>query len=310
VAAVALAASAQARSPLIAAAGDIACDPGSPHYNGGRGSRFTCQMKATSDLILSRRYRAVIALGDLQYLDGRLWKFRRSYGPTWGRFKPKTIPVLGNHEYGTHNARGYFRYFNGRGRRPAPAARLVQPGARALAHRRAQLQLRQGRMRAGLAADRLAAPKPAQPPQPLRPRRLPPPALLLGQARAGREGEHDLAHALCAGVDVVLNGHDHDYERFAPQGARARLDRRHGVVEFVVGTGGHSLFNFGRFARNSRATGTDLRRAPHAPRPWPLPLGLRGGARRPRHRYGQPPLHAARAAGDPPRHHPREIPRG
>ena len=52
---------------------------------------------------------------------------------------------------------------------------------------------------------------------------------------------------------MVLNGHDHDYERFAPQGTRHRLDRAHGVVEFVVGTGGHSLFPLGRPAPHSRA---------------------------------------------------------
>jgi hypothetical protein len=315
VAAVALAASAQARSPLIAAAGDIACDPGSPHYNGGRGSRFTCQMKATSDLILSRRYRAVIALGDLQYLDGRFWKFRRSYGPTWGRFKPKTIPVLGNHEYGTHNARGYFRYFNGSG---------VEVG-KAGARRRGWYSRELGRWhivvlnsncgKVGCGPD---SPQIAWLRQNLRnhPNRCVLAAYHHPRYSSGRHERDEKVSTIwrtlyMAGVDVVLNGHDHDYERFAPQGARARLDRRHGVVEFVVGTGGHSLFNFGGFARNSRA---------HRDHTFGV-LRMRLGPGRFRWDYEAVPdgrdIDTGSRRCTPlgplvtgPRHHAREIPRG
>jgi hypothetical protein len=54
------------------------------------------------------------------------------------------------------------------------------------------------------------------------------------------------------GADVVLAGHDHDYERFAPQDSTGRLDRRRGIREFVVGTGGKSHYEFASFERNSQ----------------------------------------------------------
>jgi hypothetical protein len=54
-----------------------------------------------------------------------------------------------------------------------------------------------------------------------------------------------------AGADVVISGHDHDYERFAPQDAFGRTDQRHGIREFVVGTGGRSLYAFASVAPNS-----------------------------------------------------------
>ena len=57
----------------------------------------------------------VLALGDLQYNSGKLVDFQNYYQPTWGRLKAKTYPVVGNHEYGTGEAKGYFDYFNGAG---------------------------------------------------------------------------------------------------------------------------------------------------------------------------------------------------
>ena len=66
---------------------------------------------ATSDLLLSGGYDAVFVLGDVQYGDGALSKFRASYDPSWGRAKAITRPVPGNHEYETASAAGYFAYF-------------------------------------------------------------------------------------------------------------------------------------------------------------------------------------------------------
>jgi alkaline phosphatase len=54
-----------------------------------------------------------------------------------------------------------------------------------------------------------------------------------------------------AGVDVVLNGHDHIYERFAPQDDAGRKDPEHGVREFIAGTGGGGVYKFGNIAPNS-----------------------------------------------------------
>src|SRR4051812_8015413 len=73
-----------AADPVIAAAGDVACDPGSSYFNGGAGDPTHCRQRATSDLLLSRSYAHVLPLGDTQYEDGTLAKFQSSYASSWG----------------------------------------------------------------------------------------------------------------------------------------------------------------------------------------------------------------------------------
>jgi hypothetical protein len=60
-----------------------------------------------------------------------------------------------------------------------------------------------------------------------------------------------------AGADVVLSGHEHNYERFAPQDASGHLDRDRGIREFVIGTGGASHYPIGKALRNSEARNDD-----------------------------------------------------
>jgi hypothetical protein len=71
--------------------------------------------KATSDLIVNINPVAVFTAGDNAYSNGTLSEFNTRYHPNWGRFKSKTKPTPGNHEYGTSSAAGYFDYFNGSG---------------------------------------------------------------------------------------------------------------------------------------------------------------------------------------------------
>src|SRR6476661_1487186 len=110
-----------AGDPVIAAAGDIACDPSSTSFNGGNGSSSSCRMKYTSDLIVNGGFAAVIALGDNQYYCGGYQAYLQSYDLSWGRVKSITHPAVGNHEYLTSGgtdcttansgAAGYFNYF-------------------------------------------------------------------------------------------------------------------------------------------------------------------------------------------------------
>src|SRR3712207_4859357 len=93
------AAPAHAADPVIAAAGDIACDPASAYFNGGLGDASRCRQKHTSDMILAENPNAVLALGDTQYEQGSFSQFMNSYDLSWGRFKGKTWPAIGNHEY-------------------------------------------------------------------------------------------------------------------------------------------------------------------------------------------------------------------
>jgi len=108
-----------AASPVVAAVGDIACDPANPSYNGGDGTATACRMKATSDLLVGGGWSAVLLLGDNQYEDGALARYQASYDPTWGRVKGLTYPAPGNHEYGTPGAAGYFAYFGAAAGDPA-----------------------------------------------------------------------------------------------------------------------------------------------------------------------------------------------
>src|SRR6185436_21167773 len=105
--------------PIIAAAGDIACDPADASFNGGNGTATACRMKATSDLLLGLGLTAVLLLGDNQYEDGAAAKYQASYHPSWGRLKAITRPLPGNHEYATPGAAGYLSYFGAAAGDPA-----------------------------------------------------------------------------------------------------------------------------------------------------------------------------------------------
>lgn len=215
-----------ARAPVIVAAGDIACggDPCTPE-------------RRTARLIRSIGPRAVLALGDLQYPDGSLEDFRSSYDRTWGRFKGRTYPTPGNHEYQTPHADGYFRYFGARAHRsPNDGSYAFDVGRWHLLSintgdgrpdhgllRWVRRDLRRDRSRCELAYWHH-------------------PLHSSGHEHGGDERSRELWGVLFrAGVDVVLNSHEHNYERFAllgPTGA----PRREGIRQFVVGTGGAPLY--------------------------------------------------------------------
>src|SRR3990170_1223387 len=95
--------------PVIAAAGDIACGPLDPYFNNLEGTTRRCRMKATAALLAGAD--AVLTLGDNQYPKGELANFQASYAPTWGQYLAVTHPSVGNHEYLTAGAAGYFGYF-------------------------------------------------------------------------------------------------------------------------------------------------------------------------------------------------------
>lgn len=95
----------------VAAVGDIACDSADPSFNGGAGVGNACHERAVSDAIMVANPAAVLALGDIQCETGTLAAYAASYAPTWGRFVSITHPAIGNHEYLTSGASGYFQFF-------------------------------------------------------------------------------------------------------------------------------------------------------------------------------------------------------
>jgi hypothetical protein len=238
--------------PVVAAAGDVACDPGSTSFNGGFGLSIRCAQRATSDVLLRMDLDAVLALGDIQYEDGQLAKFLQSFDPTWGRLKSLMRPVPGNHEYRVPGAGGYFDYFNGVGRAAGPAgtrgegyysfdigrwhvvalnSQCSEPTPTSGAPLCATGSPQERWLRADLAAHRA------------------PCTLAFFHHPLISSGVPSLNAAVAPlwqalaeyGVDAALVGHDHAYERFAPIAATGALDTAHGIRQFVVGTGGKSL---------------------------------------------------------------------
>ena len=238
------------RSVRIAAAGDIACDPDSSAFNGGTGTITECHQLGVSDAILAGGYDAVLPLGDVQYDSGTAADFAASYQPSWGRLKAITHPAVGNHEYGSPGAAPYFQYFGGAAGSPDKGYYSYDLGSWHLIvvnSNCAQI----GGCSSGspqevwLRADLAAHPVQCTLAYWHHPR-----------FSSGQNGDAESLDTIwgdlyAAGADVVLNGHDHDYERFAPQNAAGQRDDVAGVREFVVGTGGKNHMSFKAIKPNS-----------------------------------------------------------
>jgi len=232
-----------AGDPVIAAAGDIACDPTASNFKGGLGDGSTCAQKATSDLLVGTGLTAVLTLGDTQYEDNAYSKFLAAYDPTWGRVKAITHPAIGNHEYLTKNAAGYFQYFGAAAGDPTKGYYSYDIGAWHM------IALNSNCPHAGGCG--VGSPQERWLRQDLAAHRNDctlaywhHPRFSSGQH--GNEAAYDTfwRDLYAGGADIVLNGHDHDYERFAPQNPDEVADPAFGIREFVVGTGGRNHYRF------------------------------------------------------------------
>jgi len=244
------------RPVVVAVAGDIACDPLDPRFQDGAGTAGNCRQTDTSKLLLDRRVfprlDAVLTAGDNQYLIGSLDAFRGSYDPSWGRLKAITRPSPGNHEYLTESASGYFAYFGAAAGPPGRGYYSFDLGAWHVVSLNANCgfvggcgaaspEVRWLRRDLARSSAKCTLAYWHQP-----------------RFSSGLHGSdtsyRELWQALYeAKADVVVNGHDHDYERFAPQDPDGRLDPVGGIREIVVGTGGESLRGFPKVVPNSRA---------------------------------------------------------
>ncbi|HEX5224091.1 MAG TPA: metallophosphoesterase [Solirubrobacteraceae bacterium] len=241
-------------APVLAAAGDVACEPGRPS------TPVECQQGATAAEIERARPTVVAALGDSQYAEGTLGEFSGpgSFDQTWGAFKSRIRPALGNHEYGSSpTAAGYFEYF-GAGAGPAgrgyysynlgawhvivlnSSCTDTECSDRDLDGSTTSRQL--SWLRSDLAHHRARCVL-AYWHHPLFS------SVRMLNDETGIRPLWDVL--LAAKADVVLNGHAHNYERFAAQNA-AGAPRRTGLHEFVVGTGGRSHLAFDSKVHTSR----------------------------------------------------------
>ncbi|HLO29461.1 MAG TPA: DNRLRE domain-containing protein [Anaerolineales bacterium] len=241
--------------PVIAAAGDIACDPSDGNFNGGNGTATACRQKATSDLLVGKNLSAVLTLGDTQYEDGVLAKFQQSFDPTWGRVKNIIHPVVGNHEYHTAGASGYYSYFGTAAGDKTKGYYSYDLGAWHMVALNSECS-QVGGCGAGspqeqwLKADLAAHPNMCTLAYWHSPR-----------FSSGNHGNNTAYDAFwkdlyAAGVELVLNGHDHSYERFAPQNPGAAADPK-GIQEIVAGMGGKNHYAFGTIQANSAVHNSD-----------------------------------------------------
>jgi acid phosphatase type 7 len=247
----------------IAAAGDIACDPANSNFNNGLGKNNACMQQATADLIGGKDFSAVIALGDNQYYCGGLSAFQQSYDLSWGAFKSITHPAVGNHEYLTAGgtsaatgcdasntgAAGYFNYFGSAAGNAGEGFYSWDVGTWHMVALNSNCSDAGGCNSSSAQGKWLAADLAAhQNDCTLAYWHIP---LYSSGGRANKNMQSVWTQLYNAGADVVLTGHDHIYERFAPQDASAGLDTARGLREFIVGTGGANHTSLVTIAANS-----------------------------------------------------------
>ncbi len=234
----------RAEAIVVSGAGDIAdCSAGWPNL--------------TADLE-SQIPGTVITLGDNAYDAGTPAEFNNCYQPTWGRVKDRTRPSPGNHDYVYPNGAAYYAHFGAAAGDPTKGYYSYDLGSWHLVALNSNCDAIGG-CQAGspeekwLRADLAAHPA----------------ACTLAYWHHPRfsSGPHGSDTRFVPfwqalydyHATLVLNGHDHDYERFAPQDPNGALDLAHGLREFVVGTGGRPASTFGPTRQpNSEASQGDV----------------------------------------------------
>ena len=225
--------------PVIAAVGDMVCASARPT------TPTTCQHAAVAKSILAAAPNAFFTLGDNQYQRGELAEFRKSYDPTYGRLKAITRPTLGNHEYETPGAAGYFTYFGTAAGSPSRGYYAQDVGAWHVVTLNSERDIgAAGRQVAWLKADLAAHPNRC--------------TLAIWHKPRFSSRNHPYNPELrpiydalvAAKAELVLSGHDHHYERFAPQ-TGAGTASGFGMTQIVVGSGGHSLYTATTLVPNS-----------------------------------------------------------
>lgn len=240
--------------PVIAAAGDIACDPRSKFLN----TPNACRDRETSDLLADLDLTAVLTLGDTQYENGTLQKYRTIYDRGWGRFKEITRPAIGNHEYQIPGASGHFDYFNGVGAFSGPAGDRDKAYFSFDVGSWHVIALNSvcdavGGCQAGSVQEQWLRADLAAHPTRCTLAYWHHPRFSSGQETSSTRFTHFWRALYEAGADVVLAGHAHDYERFAPQTPTGEADPLFGIRQFVVGNGGKFLYDFETPQPNSEA---------------------------------------------------------
>jgi hypothetical protein len=236
--------SAASVDPVLVGAGDIVdC----PDYSNA---------EATAKL-LDKIPGTVYTVGDNVYPDGTAEQFRDCYGPTWGRHKARTRPAAGNHDFHSGGATPYFDYFGVAAGDPKSGAYSYDLGAWHIVVLNSECEPAGG-CGAGSPQEKWLKQDLQAHPAACTLAYWHKPLFSSGGAH-GNDPEmkafwQDLYSAHAA---LILTGHDHDYERFAPQDPDGKPDPAHGIREFVVGTGGKSHRVFGKIVATSEVRNSD-----------------------------------------------------
>jgi hypothetical protein len=192
----------------------------------------------------------VFTLGDNAYTRGRAREFANCYDPTWGRHKTRTRPAAGNHEYGTRGAQPYFDYFGAAAGNPGKGYYSYDLGDWHIVVLNTVCGRVGGCGPGSPQYDWLSADLKANPSR-CTLAYMHHPLFSSGKHGAERSIRPLVEVLYGAGADVMLAGHEHDYERFAPQTPQGMADPERGIRQFVVGTGGREHRRIGRPQPNS-----------------------------------------------------------
>jgi len=198
----------------------------------------------------------VMALGDLAYPDGTLGNFK-CYDKTWGRVKDRTRPAVGNHEFHSSGATYYFQYFGAAAGDPKTGYYSYELGSWHIVVLNSECA-EIGGCGAGSPEEKWLRADLAAHPVGCTLAYFHKPRFSSGLAHGNDPEVGAFWQALYDfNAELILNGHDHDYERFAPQDPNGNADPKRGIREFVVGTGGKNHREFGIQKANSEARNND-----------------------------------------------------
>jgi PKD repeat protein len=219
--------------PVILAAGDI-----------GDCNRTGDEQTAN---VLDLHQGIVIPLGDNAYSDGTITEYNNCYAPNWGRHKSRTRPISGNHDYNTEGGAGYYAYFGAAAGDPETGYYAYQLGSWYIIAINSQIDMFAGSPQEQWLRQQLVThsnqcvlalwhyPR-----------------FTTVSGRTTLNAVKPLWDALYEfGADIILNGHDHAYQRFIPQNPEGQADASFGIPQFGVGTGGgEGLYQFGSTVPN------------------------------------------------------------
>ena len=209
--------------------------------------------EATADL-LDGIAGTVFTAGDNAYNNGSATDFAQCYEPTWGRHKARTRPSPGNHDYRTADASGYFAYYGSNAGPPSLGYYSYDLGNWHIISLNSNISMSAGSTQEQwLRADLAASSKPCTLAYWHHPR------FSSGSHHGSSTESQPLWQALYDdGSEIVISGHEHNYERFAPQTPTGTADATGGIREFVVGTGGTDFYPSGTPIGNSEVRSTGV----------------------------------------------------